>query len=145
MNRRVFTKTAFQAALLAAVPGVLPALARATTASGPGGFPERPLRAVIPYPVGGVVDVTLRAALDRMSLDLPQRVVVENRPGADGRIAIEYVGRAPADGYTLVGATPVIAVAQTLYPDSGIRIQNFRAIGAVAAVPSVSWFTAMFL
>ncbi|MGN5476172.1 Bug family tripartite tricarboxylate transporter substrate binding protein [Cupriavidus basilensis] len=87
--------------------------------------------------MGGVVDVTLRAALDRMSLDLPQRVVVENRPGADGRIAIEYVGRAPADGYTLVGATPVIAVAQTLYPDSGIRIQNFRAIGAVAAVPSV--------
>ncbi|MFJ4288548.1 Bug family tripartite tricarboxylate transporter substrate binding protein [Cupriavidus sp. NPDC089707] len=135
MDRRTFGKTAFQTALMMAAPGLLPALARAGT--GPGNFPERPLRAVIPYPAGGVVDVTLRAALDRMSLDLPQRVVVENKPGADGRIGIESASRAPADGYTMLGVTPVLAVAQTLYPDSGIRVQNFRAVGAVAAVPSV--------
>ena len=137
MNRRTFTRTAFHTALLAAAPGLLPTLARAAAGAGPGGFPDRPLHAVVPYPVGGVVDVTLRTALDRMSVDLPQRVVVENRPGADGRIGIDFAGRAPADGYTLLGASPVLAVAQTLYPDSGIRIENFRAIGAVAAVPSV--------
>ncbi|WP_454752021.1 Bug family tripartite tricarboxylate transporter substrate binding protein [Cupriavidus necator] len=134
MDRRAFARTALQTALALAAPGWLPGLARAAT--GPGNFPDRPLRAVVPYPAGGVVDVTLRAALDRMSLDLPQRVVVENRPGADGRIGIEFASRAPADGYTLLGVTPVLAVAQTLYPDSGIRIQ-VRAIGAVAAVPSV--------
>ncbi|CAG9175769.1 Bug family tripartite tricarboxylate transporter substrate binding protein [Cupriavidus pinatubonensis] len=137
MDRRTFARTAFQAALGATIPGWLPALARAATAAGPGGFPDRPLHAVVPYPVGGVVDVTLRAVLDRLSVDLPQRVVVENRPGADGRIAIDFAWRAPADGYTLLGVSPVLAAAPTLYPDSGIRIQNFRAVGAVAAVPSV--------
>ncbi len=137
MNRRAFGKNAFHTALMLSAPGWLPALARAAHPSGPGGFPDKPLRAVVPYPAGGVVDVTLRPAIDRMSLDLPQRVVVENRPGADGRIAIEYATRAPADGYTILGVAPVLAVAQTLYPHSGIRVQSFRAIGAVAAVPSV--------
>lgn len=137
MNRRAFGRTAFHTALMLSTPGWLPALARAANPRGPGGFPDKPLHAVVPYPAGGVVDVTLRPAIDRMSLDLPQRVVVENRPGADGRIAIEYVTRAPADGYTILGVAPVLAVAQTLYPNSGIRLQNFRALGAVAAVPSV--------
>ncbi|AJG20743.1 Bug family tripartite tricarboxylate transporter substrate binding protein [Cupriavidus basilensis] len=137
MNRRAFGRTAFHTALMLSAPGWFPALARAARPPGPSGFPDKPLHAVVPYPAGGVVDVTLRPAIDRMSLDLPQRVVVENRPGADGRIAIEYAIRAPADGYTILGVTPVLAVAQTLYPNAGIRVQNFRAIGAVAAVPSV--------
>ena len=137
MDRRAFGKTALQTALALSAPSWLPALARAAGKAGPGGFPDRPLHAVVPYPAGGVVDVTLRPALDRMSLDLPQRVVVENRPGADGRIAIDFAMRAPADGYTILGVSPVLTVAQTLYPASGIRVQNFRAIGGVAAVPSV--------
>lgn len=139
MNRRAFGKTALQTAVMLSAPGWLPALARAanTAHAGPGGFPNKPLRAVVPYPAGGVVDVTLRPVLDRMSLDLPQRVVVDNRPGADGRIAIEFATRAPADGYTVLGVSPVLTVAQTLYPASGIRVQNFRALGAVAAMPSV--------
>ncbi|TXI81210.1 MULTISPECIES: Bug family tripartite tricarboxylate transporter substrate binding protein [unclassified Cupriavidus] len=138
MNRRAFGKTALHTALMLSAPGWLPALARAATPAGPGGFPHKPLRAVVPYPAGGVVDVTLRPALDRMSLDLPQRVIIENRPGADGRIAIDFASRAPADGYTLLGVSPVLVVAQSLYPDSGIRVQNFQALGAVAAVPSVA-------
>ena len=137
MNRRAFGKTALHTALMLSAPGWLPAVARAAAPPGPNGFPSKPLRAVVPYPAGGVVDVTLRPAIDRMSLDLPQRVVVENRPGADGRIAIEYAIRAPADGYTILAVTPVLAVAQSLYPNSGIRVQSFRAIGGVAAVPSV--------
>ena len=68
MNRRAFGKTALHTALMLSAPGWLPALARAATPAGPGGFPHKPLRAVVPYPAGGVVDVTLRPALDRMSL-----------------------------------------------------------------------------
>ncbi len=137
MKRRAFTYSAVHGALLMGLPGWLAGAAQAAAASGPGGFPQRPLRAVVPYPAGGVVDVTLRAVLDRMSVDLPQRVVVENRPGADGRIGIEYAGRAQPDGYTLLGVSPLLAVAQSLYPGSALRVANFRALGAVAAVPSV--------
>ena len=68
--------------------GLVPGMARAGTAPSPDGYPDRPIRIVVPYPAGGVVDVVLRAVCDPLSNALPQRIVVDNRPGADGRIGI---------------------------------------------------------
>ena len=65
-------------------------------------FPARPLRMVVPFPPGGGADVSGRALSGRMSEGLGQPVVVENRPGASGRIGARAVLQSPADGYTLL-------------------------------------------
>ena len=67
----------------------------------------------MPYPAGGVVDVVLRAVCDPLSAELPQRLVIDNRPGADGRIGLDAVAKAPADGYTLLGVSPSWRPAST--------------------------------
>lgn len=68
-------------------------------------WPERPIRILVPYPPGGTSDSTARVAAEWIERSLKQSVVVENRPGAGGAIAAEYLSRAPADGYTLILAS----------------------------------------
>ncbi len=65
-------------------------------------FPVKPIRVIVPYSAGGVVDVQTRAVTQRMAIELGQPIVVEARPGAGGNIAAEFVARSPADGYTLL-------------------------------------------
>lgn len=70
-----------------------------TAASGAQGFPDRPLRLVVPFPAGGIVDVTARKVGQKLAEDLGQPVIIDNRPGAGGTIGAEFVARSPADGY----------------------------------------------
>ncbi|GAA0520722.1 tripartite tricarboxylate transporter substrate binding protein [Pigmentiphaga daeguensis] len=65
-------------------------------------YPDRPVRIVTPFPVGSGVDVNLRMVTERLSKAWGKPVLVENKPGAAGFIAIEAARRAPADGYTLL-------------------------------------------
>lgn len=67
-------------------------------------WPSKPIRFVIPYPPGGASDVTARTLGAKLQEALGQPVVIENRPGANGIIALESVARAPADGYTILMA-----------------------------------------
>src|SRR5262245_49360198 len=79
-------------------------------AVGQGGtFPDRPIRFVVPYGPGGTVDLTARTLAVRASELLGQPVVVENKPGAAGSIGTDFVVRAPADGYTVLIHTNVVA------------------------------------
>ena len=117
--------------------GLVPGMARAGTAPSPDGYPDRPIRIVVPYPAGGVVDVVLRAVCDPLSNALPQRIVVDNRPGADGRIGINAVSKAAADGYTLLAASPILTTAEHLMPDSQLRSRDFVGICCIAAAPTV--------
>ena len=66
------------------------------------GFPNKPIRLVVGYPPGGSGDFTTRLAADELSKDLGVTVVVENKPGAGGSIASEFVAKAAPDGYTLL-------------------------------------------
>jgi len=134
MDRRQFQARSL--ALLGAA--ALPRAARAQTRPmGPGGFPNKPIKLVVPYPAGGIVDVVGRAVADPLSAELPQRIVVENRTGADGRIGLTAVAQAPADGYTLLVATPIISVGEHLMADMAGRSKDFSGLCAVAAPPSV--------
>jgi tripartite-type tricarboxylate transporter receptor subunit TctC len=71
-------------------------------------FPSKPLKIIVPYPAGGVVDLQTRAMTQGLSAELGSTVVVDPRPGANGNIAAEAVARAPADGYTLLVTAPYL-------------------------------------
>lgn len=95
LTRRALIATA---ALPLAVPALGPALAQE-------GFPNRSIRIVVGFTPGGATDIAVRAFGPRMGEILGQAIVVENRPGAGGNIAMEAVARAPADGHTLLLGT----------------------------------------
>src|ERR1700675_4692487 len=64
-------------------------------------YPSRPIRLVVGFPPGGVSDVLARAISARLSQNLGQQVVVDNRPGAGTTIASEFIAKSAPDGYTL--------------------------------------------
>ena len=89
------TRFALLAAALCAA--ALPALSQ--------GYPNKPVKIVVPFPAGGPTDVVTRSLADKLGAALGQAVVVENKPGAGGSIGADFVAKSPADGYTLVMAT----------------------------------------
>jgi len=99
-------------------------------------FPSRPIRVIVPYAAGGVVDVQTRAATQRMATELGQPIVVEAKPGASGSIAAEYVARAPADGYTLLVSAPFLVTAPLLEDKLRWKPQDFAAVGRFSLSPS---------
>lgn len=79
------------------------------------GWPERPLRFIIPYPPGGATDVAGRAVADRVSAALGQSIIVDNRAGGNGNIGIEAVARSAPDGYTVLIVPDQIASNPHVY------------------------------
>lgn len=79
-------------------------------------YPSRPVRMIVPFSAGASPDVMARIVAEDLAKDLGQPIVVENKPGAGGNVAAEYVAKQPPDGYTLfVGSTGNMAVNKTLY------------------------------
>jgi tripartite-type tricarboxylate transporter receptor subunit TctC len=101
-------------------------------------FPTKPVKIVVPYPAGGVVDVIARAIGEPLAKSLEQPVVVENRVGAASNIGTEAVARSPADGYTLLLASPAHTVNISLYPKlSWHPIKSFAPVAMVGVIPNV--------
>jgi tripartite-type tricarboxylate transporter receptor subunit TctC len=65
-------------------------------------FPNRPVRLIVPFATAGVTDTSARVLADKLSRQMGQSVVVENRPGGSGNIGTQYVANSPPDGYTLL-------------------------------------------
>ncbi|MGE0313153.1 MAG: Bug family tripartite tricarboxylate transporter substrate binding protein [Lautropia sp.] len=79
-------------------------------------YPARVIRLIVPYPPGGVVDITGRLLAEQLSRELGGRIIVENKPGAGGTIGADQVARAPADGYTvLLSGAATHAMAPWIY------------------------------
>ncbi|RVT89998.1 tripartite tricarboxylate transporter substrate binding protein [Rhodovarius crocodyli] len=100
-------------------------------------WPERPLRLIVPFPPGGASDLLGRLMAERLSARLGQPVVVENRGGAGGRTAAEYVAREPGDGYTLMlGTQPTHVFNRYLYSNLSYNPdRDFTALSTLAAFP----------
>jgi tripartite-type tricarboxylate transporter receptor subunit TctC len=87
-------------------------------ASAQSDFPNRPIHLVVGFAAGGGNDIFARLVADKASQILGQTIVVENKPGAGGRLSGELVSNAAPDGYTLlVGASGATAIAAAIYPD----------------------------
>src|SRR5690606_12641841 len=79
------------------------------------GYPDKPLRIVVPFAPGGATDIIARVISQKLTEQIGQQVIVENKAGANGNIASAYVAKAPADGYTLLYNTSSIAMSPALY------------------------------
>ena len=101
-------------------------------------WPQRPVRIVVPNQAGGAADLFPRAISEMLSARLGQSVVIENKPGAAGNIAAEYVFNAEPDGYTLMSAPPPpLSINVSLYPKLNHDPARFVPITVLSAVPNV--------
>jgi tripartite-type tricarboxylate transporter receptor subunit TctC len=101
-------------------------------------FPSKPIRVVIPFVAGGSSDIVGRAIASKFQEILGQPGVVENRPGANGAIAAEFVAKAEPDGYTvLVGSIGVFSINSALFKDLRYQPRDFAPITLAVTTPNV--------
>jgi tripartite-type tricarboxylate transporter receptor subunit TctC len=101
-------------------------------------WPTKPVKIVVPFPAGGATDVISRALGQRLSAELGQSFVIDNKPGAASAIGAELVARAPADGYTLLMATSSSLVNNRfLYKKLSYDPDGFELISLVCITPLV--------
>jgi tripartite-type tricarboxylate transporter receptor subunit TctC len=101
-------------------------------------FPTKSMRFLVPYPVGGIVDIVTRALADPMQADLGQPVVVDPRPGGNSTLATAMIPQAPADGYTWVMSTISHVVVPHLQPVPYDALADFQPVALVAIATSVA-------
>src|SRR6516225_7400537 len=97
-------------------------------------YPTRPVRLIVAFTAGGTADRTARLIAARMESTLGQPVAVENKPGANGAVAAQYVAQAEPDGYTLFFTTAgAIAISPAFHSDLNYDPKkNFAAVGKAA-------------
>jgi tripartite-type tricarboxylate transporter receptor subunit TctC len=87
-------------------------------------YPDKPIKLIVPFPAGGTVDVLARKTAHAMEIGLKQPIVIDNRTGANGAIAVETVMRAPPDGYTMLFNSASMTINQVIYPN--LRYNTLR-------------------
>lgn len=101
-------------------------------------WPTKPIRVIIPFGAGSATDVIPRIVLDKLSAQLGQPIVVENRGGAGGTLGAAMVAKADADGYTLLTTSSAHTIGPALYPNLSYDVgRDFTAVGVMGSVPNV--------
>ncbi|UUC94156.1 tripartite tricarboxylate transporter substrate binding protein [Comamonas sp. C11] len=99
-------------------------------------FPNRPIKMIVPFSAGGATDVVARNVAERIGQQFGQPVVVENKVGAGGNIAYEYVAKSHPDGYTILFGSTGLATNASLYQKLSYNaIKDFAPISLVARSP----------
>ena len=110
----------------------------ASTSADAQGYPNRPVRWVVPYPPGGATDIMARLIGHRLSEKLGQQFVIENKPGAGNNIGTESVVNAPADGYTVLLVNPANAINASLYAKLNFNfLRDIAPVAGISRVPNV--------
>ena len=127
MNRRSFCRTACSAAALGA-----------TGAWAADPFPSKPIRFIIPYAAGGGPDVQARMIGPKLGEALGQAIVIENKVGAAGVLAAQFVAQAPPDGYTLLMGSNTHLIQKIMSPELKFDpLGDFTPVSNIAASPTV--------
>jgi tripartite-type tricarboxylate transporter receptor subunit TctC len=113
------------------------ALAAAASSSWAQTYPTKPLRLVVPFPPGGLIDNMARLLGPRLSQELGQPVVIDNKPGAGGNLGAAEVARATADGYTLLMASPPVTISPSLYKTLPYKPEQIVPVALLGRVPNV--------
>ena len=126
-------------ALLGAVFGILAAVTTVSAQDAAANYPNKPIRVIVPFAAGGGNDIFARLVGQKLSEILGQPVINENKPGAGGRIAAEYVMNQPHDGYTLfIGASGVMSIAAAAYPNLSYHpTKTFVPLSMIANFPLI--------
>ncbi|MBS0294523.1 MAG: tripartite tricarboxylate transporter substrate binding protein [Proteobacteria bacterium] len=116
-------------------------------------WPSRPVRLVVPFPAGGLIDRMARLIGPRLASNLGQPVVVDNKPGVGGHLGAADVARATPDGYTLLMASPPLTIGPAIYKSLPYqsaqlepvallgRVQNVLLVNAKSPIHSVAQLT----
>ena len=122
--------------LLPALLG-LAMLAAAPTLRAQGAYPDKPITLIVGFPPGGGVDIVARQLAETLSEQLGQRVVIDNKAGAAGNVAMDFVARARPDGYTLLmGNLGMLAANPVLYPKLSFDAsRDFAPVARVVVTP----------
>ena len=103
-----------------------------------GTYPDKPIRFIIPFPAGGATDVLSRMVGERLSAQVGQPVISDNRGGGAGRIGLELLAKSPPDGYTISLPTSAVAISATLIKNLPYDpVRDFAPVSMVADVPNL--------
>jgi tripartite-type tricarboxylate transporter receptor subunit TctC len=117
-------------ALLFCILAAAPAMAQQT-------YPSRPVKMLVPYGPGGATDIIARIVAQHLTVELGQSFIVENRPGANGNLALEATAKAAPDGYTLlVGNVSTNAINENIY-GATLSIKPSRDLAGVAKLVEI--------
>jgi len=122
-------------ALLAAA--ALTACIMTSAAWGQAGYPDRPIRVILPYAAGVSPDIVARLVAERLSPALGRPIIIDNRPGAGGMIGAEVAATLPPDGYNLLFTVKgVMAIVPHVYPSAKFNpLKDFKAVSEILQVP----------
>jgi tripartite-type tricarboxylate transporter receptor subunit TctC len=142
MSLEDFAMLNFKASVVKAAVVVLAAIisdAAAAQGDPAANFPNKPIRLIVGFAAGGGNDLFARLVGQKLSENIGQPVIIENKPGAGGRIAVEYVKNQPADGYTImVAASGQMAIAAAIYPKLSYHpTRDFLPLTMIAAFPLI--------
>jgi tripartite-type tricarboxylate transporter receptor subunit TctC len=101
-------------------------------------FPVQPIRVVVPWPAGGLVDIAARQLGNRLQTALGQPVVIDNRVGAGGNLGADLAAKSTANGYTLVFTSSALTISTALQPKLPFNFpRDFEPLALVATAPNV--------
>ena len=102
------------------------------------GYPDKPVRFIVPYPPGGGTDVVARIVQERFAQALAQPVLIENRGGAAGSLGTDIAAKSAADGYTVLFTLSSHTINPAIYPKLPFdTVKDFAPIGMVASLPQI--------
>ncbi len=100
-------------------------------------YPNKPIKLVVPFPPGGLIDNAARLISPALSKDLGQPIVIENKPGSGGNLGAAEVAKANPDGYTLLMASAPLSISPVLYKTLPYNPSSIEPIAIFGQLPNV--------
>jgi tripartite-type tricarboxylate transporter receptor subunit TctC len=100
-------------------------------------YPNKPIKLIVPFPPGGLIDNVARLITPALSIELGQAIVVENKPGAGGNLGAAELAKSTPDGYTLLMASPPLSISPALYKNLPYNPSSIEPIAIFGQLPNV--------